>query len=188
MSIYLNIQPSEEARRLGNRTFWLGVALIIVGTLGIVLPEVMALAINFMIAWLLILGGVLAGYFTWLSPDRDLGRWAKPVLLLVIGVLLALLPQVAIATLTLLLAVYFIMDSFMNVVLARQIYPLEGWGLTALNALVTFMLALLALWQFPQNTPVFLGVIVGVSLLFDGIVMARVGWALKKRSEVVIDE
>jgi uncharacterized membrane protein HdeD (DUF308 family) len=106
----------------------------------------------------------------------------------VLGVLLVIFPEVGIATLTLLLAFYFMLDAVMNFALAKQIYPFDGWGWMVFNGFLTFILAVLALWDFPQNSAIFLGVIVGVSLILDGIVFARIGWALKKQHQVVIDE
>lgn len=188
MSLYLHIEPGPVAEKLGKRTFWLGIALLIVGTIGIVLPELLALTLTYFIAWLLILASVLLGYLTWSMPVRDTGNWIKVALLFVLGLLLLFLPQVGIATLTLLLAFYFLMDAFTNFMLARQIHPFDGWGWMAFNGVLTFLLAVLALWGFPQNSAIFLGVIVGISLLLDGIVFTRIGWALKKRHEVVMND
>lgn len=188
MSMYLHIEPGPIAETLGKRTFWLGIALLVVGAIGIILPEVLALTINFFIAWLLVMAGVLMSYLTWISPNRELGSWIKPFILLALGVLLVIIPQVGIATLTLLLAFYFLLDSFTNLLLAKQIYPFDGWGWMVFNALVTFVLAVLALWGFPENSGIFLGVIVGVSLLLDGAVFTRIGWALKKQHGIVVDD
>ncbi len=188
MSLYLHIEPGPVAKRLGRRTFWLGLALLAVGTLGIVLPELVALTVSYAIAWLLILASVLLGYLTWSMPVRDTGNWIKVGVLFILGVLLAILPQLGIATLTLLLAFYFLLDALTNALLAKQIYPFDGWGWMALNSLLTFALAVLALWGFPENTAVFMGVIIGVSLLLDGIVFTRIGWALKKHHEVSLHD
>ncbi len=187
MSIYFEIGPAPVAEKLGKQTFWLGLALLIIGAIGIFLPEFLALTINYFLAWLLILAAVFMGYLTWITPYRDLSSWLKSILLLAVGILLFVFPEAGVATLTLLLALYFIMDAAINFALAKQIYPMKGWGWMVFNGIITFLLALLAAWGWPQTSGIFLGVIVGVSLLLDGVVFTRVGWELKKKHRVELE-
>ncbi len=79
------------------------------------------------------------------------------------------------------------MDAAINFALARQIYPMKGWGWMIFNGLVTFLLALLAAYGWPETSGIFLGVIVGISLFLDGAVFTRVGWALKKKHRVEVE-
>ena len=157
-----------------------GVLLSLVGAIGIFLPGVLSLAIEIFLGWLMIVGGILWGYYAYHAHSPSFISWLKPVILLVGGILLLVYPVSGIAAITLLVSFYLLTDAFGSFSLAFERRPLPGWVWMMLNGLLSLTLAVLILVGWPVTSPIYLGIIVGISLLFDGVSLFMLGVAMKK--------
>ena len=164
----LLITMDETTRRRLRNT---GILLVLVGLAGIVVPSVMGLAISLLIAVLLILAGILSGYLAWSSYNRAGAGWMKAIILVVLGLLVAFYPQAGSAAIGLVLIIYFLMDGFANVVLSLELKPLPGWGWTLLNGIVSLVLGVVFIAGWPFNAHWLVGLLVGISLLLDGVAL-----------------
>ena len=157
-----------------------GVLLALVGAIGIFLPGVLSLAIEIFLGWLMIAGGILWAYYTYHVRSSSFISWLKPVILLVGGILLLVYPVSGIAAITLLVSFYLLTDAFGSFGLAFERRPLHGWFWMILNGVLSLVLAVLILVGWPVTSPIYLGIIVGISLLFDGVSLFMFGVAMKK--------
>ena len=172
--------PIRMIDRFGKWSIIIGALLVLIGLTGIVLPQVIALQLAYLIAILFIVGGVF-----WLAHALrySLGYWSdwlKPVLLLISGLLLLQHPGGGIALIGLLLAFYLLMDAFGSFSLAQALKPFPGWGWMAFNGAVSLLLALLFLIGWPGTSLLLVGLFVSISLLFDGISLIYIGWMQRK--------
>ena len=174
---------NEVVKRFGSYSLFIGILLTILGGIGIMLPEVMSLGTEVMVAWLLLLGGLFWAMHTYKYSRRNIMDWLKPILLMASGVLMVVYPVTGVASVGLLLAIYLLMDAFSSFVLAQSIYPAKGWGWMAFNGLMSALLAGLFLVGWPATSLWLVGLYVGISLFFDGTALIFVGWILYKEGK-----
>ena len=157
-----------------------GGLLTLLGTAGIFLPGALSLTIEIFLGWLMIAGGILWGYYNYRWHGTTFISWLKPLILFAGGVLLLVYPVSGIAAITLLVSFYLITDAFGSFALAFEFRPLSGWIWMILNGVLSLALAILILVGWPATSPIYLGIIVGISLLFDGVSLFMLGLAIKK--------
>ncbi len=158
---------------------WTGIVLTLIGLLGVLAPQVVSLTLSLLIAALLIAGGLLFGWLAWQGYQHSGMGWLKAFALLVAGGLIAFHPIAGAAALVLLLIVYFLFDAFASIGLALQWRPLPGWGWLLANGLLSALLGVVLIAGWPFQADWILGLIVGISLLFDGLVLLMLSLAAR---------
>ncbi len=158
--------------------FTIGGLLIVLGGVGIFLPNLLSMAIEIFLGWLMLSGGILWAWYTY-QWHRGFNNWLKPLILIAGGLLLLVYPVTGIAAITLMIAFYLFIDAFGSFALALQRRPMSGWFWLIINAMISLLLAILLLTGWPVTSPVYLGIIVGISLLFDGLTLIMLGLAIK---------
>ena len=86
------------------------------------------------------------------------------------GIVLAR-PLLGLATLTLVLAIYFVVDGIMRIVGAFKLRPASGWGWLLCNGLITFALGWMIWKRWPLSGLWAVGTLVGVRILMTGFGM-----------------
>ncbi len=164
----LEIYMQEPLRRRLRNT---GIVLSLIGLLGIFLPQVISITLSLLIAVLLIFSGLSLAYLTWYSYNRSGLAWLKPFVLVSLGLLIAFYPITGVAALGLMLIVYFLLDGFASISFAFALKPLPGWGWTLFSGIVSLILAIVFIIDWPFSAMWLVGLFVGISLLFDGIAL-----------------
>jgi len=152
-----------------------GIIFVILGALGIIFPAVMTLTTLLFVTYLMLLAGIAAAIMTWKSNPRDWAGWLKSFTLVVVSLLMLFYPMEGAATLGLLLAVYFLTDAFAGFGLAFSLRPQKIWWLWLINAITSLALGVIFLVGWPFSSVWMVGLLVGVSLLFDGIALLSGG-------------
>jgi uncharacterized membrane protein HdeD (DUF308 family) len=162
---------SEILTRKNDQLFWGGVALAVVGVLALLFPIAATFAVAVMVGWLLILSGVVTIWdaFTVEGTGPFFGELLIGLLKLAFGVYLLRHPDVSIVALTLLLAAIFMIDGAVQVVLAFELRPMDGWVWMLLAGLVAIGVSLLIAAELPSISLVALGVYLGISFLCTGL-------------------
>jgi uncharacterized membrane protein HdeD (DUF308 family) len=166
--------------KFGPFTLIIGILLIVLGVVGVVLPGVMSLGTVVFVAWLLLTGGILWVVHTYKHSPTYLMHWLKPILLLVTGGLMLFYPLSGVAAVGLLLAIYLLLDAYGSFALAQMIRPARGWGWMSVNGVLSLLMALLFLIGWPSTSLWLVGLYVGISLVFNGLALAVIGWTLRK--------
>jgi len=160
-----------------------GIIFIILGIIGIIYPVFMTLVTVTFVAWLMIFGGFMAGYFTYLSDKSNSLGWLKSIILIGIGLLIIFYPLTGIGTVGLLLAIYFFMDSFAGFSLALSMRPAKGWIWWMVNAFFSMLIGILFIVGWPLTSSYLIGLLVGFSLFFDGFSLLITGSIFKKMNK-----
>ena len=168
------IQP-EILKKFRTHFVISGILLIIIGTIGIVLPTLMSLSVSMFVGWMLIIGGLISVYHVIKSYHKKWLAWLKPFILFVTGILLLLYPLSGVAALSLLLAIYFLMDAFAGFSFAFELHPFKGWGWMLFNGIISLILAIIFLIGWPLNDLWLVGLFIGISLFMDGLVLLIMG-------------
>ena len=162
---------AEKLKQRNDQLFWGGVAMAVVGLLALLFPVAATFAVVVMVGWLLILAGAVTiwGAFTVEGTGPFFGELLIGLLKLVLGVYLLRHPDVSMVALTLLLAAVLVIDGAIQVALAFELRPLDGWVWMLVAGLVAIAVALLIASELPGISLVALGIYLGISFLSTGI-------------------
>jgi len=159
-----------------------GVVLILLGILGIVAPYYFAVGSVVFFGALLISAGLMWIFYNLNSRHKGAGGWLKPFILILTGALLLLFPEQSLVVMAAFLLIYLLVDAFANFYLAVEYKDrLSSWFLMLLNGILDLVLAGIVLYFMgqPKLLAQIMGVLIGVSLLVDGIFALWFGWRLK---------
>ncbi|MFW6155135.1 MAG: HdeD family acid-resistance protein [Planctomycetota bacterium] len=156
----------------------LGAIAITLGILALLAPGLAGMSVALLLGVLLIIGGVTR--FGWALRAQSVGRGA---LLFILGGLMALggvalllRPLLAAGVMTITLAVYFILDGVLEIIVALRAHTAtEGWGWLMFSGIVSILLGVMLWSQFPLSGIWAMGILVGIKLIFTGITMIASG-------------
>jgi uncharacterized membrane protein HdeD (DUF308 family) len=148
----------------------LSVLMIVAGILAIASPLAAGIAINLLVAWLLVFSGGAHLVFAWYTRSAGGFLWELLVgiLYIFIGVYLLVHPVAGLASLTIALAIYLLLEAILEFVLGFTLRPLPGSGWLLFDGIVTLILAVLIWRTWPSSTGWVIGTLVGISMLFSG--------------------
>jgi uncharacterized membrane protein HdeD (DUF308 family) len=156
--------------------------MIVAGILAIASPLAAGLAVNIIVAWLLVFSGCVHLVFAWYRPSTGGFLWELLVgiLYILIGGYLLVHPVAGLEALTIALGIYLLLESILEFILGFTLRPLPGSGWLLFDGVVTLILAVMIWKTWPSNTGWVIGTLVGISMLFSGV--ARLGISLTARS------
>ncbi|MCP5304743.1 MAG: DUF308 domain-containing protein [Chromatiaceae bacterium] len=171
---------SNAVERFGAHSIWIGVALLVTGFLGALMPIAMSEFTIMLVAVMMISGGVL---WAWHSAKHGASwvDWIKPLALLLAGGLVAYEPFAGIASVALLVAVYLAMDAVASFSIVRQDRKGPGRRWMVANGIADVLLLIAVLWGWPQSSLWTVGLFAAISLVLDGWALVMIGWSLRHR-------
>jgi uncharacterized membrane protein HdeD (DUF308 family) len=176
-------RTEQDARKIGPGSGWaiaLGILMIVLGIVAITSPFVASIAIEIVLGWLFIIGGVLQAIYAF-QHNRNGTSLALKLILgmlsLFIGILLLTNPLAGVVSLTLAIGIFFFVDGVFRVILAFQLKPSFRWGWVLVSGILMIILGILIWSQWPFNAVWVLGLLVGVGLLANGIAIVIYGAA-----------
>jgi uncharacterized membrane protein HdeD (DUF308 family) len=172
------------ARHASTWSILWGVLLILFGMVAIASPLLAAVAVNGIIAWLIVFSGVVHIVLAFHSHGAGSVIWKLLVGLAYIcfGAYLILHPVIGVASLTLLLASLFLIEGILNIILFFKMRSLRGSSWMLIDGIITLLLGLMIYVQWPSSTAWAIGILVGVSMIMSGI--SRVMLTLAARKEI----
>ena len=156
-----------------------GILLLLIGAISMLLPQLVTAVLSLFIGSVLVLAGLAVAYGTWTGYRSSGMAWLKPFVLVIIGLLIAFNPAIVAAALGVLLVIYFLLTGFASIGFALDLRPLGGWGWMMLNGVLSITLATIFLAGWPFSSAALIGILVGISFVFDGISLLAVSRALK---------
>lgn len=185
---------SQDIRSLRVWLWVVGLATVLLGAVGIALPFVMTLAVEFLLGGLLAALGllqILRGAFAGAVESR-LWTLLFGAVALTGGIVLLIYPLEGLLTLTIILATFFVMGGVAKLVGAWQMRPgsrraaglprFRRWGWLALSGALSLAIGFLLLAGLPQTAAWALGVLLGIDLLFLGAAEIALAIGLTKAS------
>jgi len=160
----------------------LSVLMIVAGVLAIASPLAAGIAINVLVAWLLVFSGGVHLVFAWYRPSAGGFVWELllGIVYIFIGGYLLMHPVAGLESLTLALAIYLLLESILEFVLGFSLRPLPGSGWLLFDGVITLILAVMIWRTWPSSTGWVIGTLVGISMLFSGA--SRLAISLAARS------
>ena len=159
-----------------------GIVMLICGIAAIALPLVSGIGVVIIVAWVVLVAGVSHLFLAF--HTHSVGGVLWQILLALIygaaGVFMLMNPVAGLVTLTLVLAVFLLIEAALETALYFQVRGKVNAGWVLFDALVTLVLAILIWSQWPSSSLWFIGTLVGISLIFSGISRITLASAMKK--------
>ena len=168
----LEVMRMAKAEIAEHRSWFiaLGVLLIVLGIAAIAFPLLSTIATKIFLGWLFIIGGV-----SQLVHSFSTQRWSQFFLNLLVGLLyviagawLAFFPLTGIITLTILLAVMFIVEGVLEAAMAFRMRPQDGWGWMLTAGIVAVLAGVLIMAKLPTSAIWAIGLLAGINIMSTG--------------------
>lgn len=174
--------PSEMVRHASTLSILFGVSLIVLGMLAVGSPALAAIAVNALIAWLIILAGLVHLSLAFYAHRAGSVIWKLLVGLAYVGFGIYLIahPTLGVVSLTLVLASLFLVEGIFDIALFFQMRAMGGSTWVLLDGLVSLLLGLMIYLQWPSSSNWAIGTLVGVSLIFSGVARVMLSLAVRK--------
>lgn len=160
----------------------LSVLMILAGLVAIASPAAAGIAVSILVAWLLVISGCAHLVFGWHMRTTRGFLWELlvGVLYLFIGIYLLMHPVAGLASLTIALAIYLVMESILEFALGFILRPLPGTGWLLFDGLVTIILAAMIARSWPSSSEWVIGTLVGISMIFSGTSRLAISLAARR--------
>jgi uncharacterized membrane protein HdeD (DUF308 family) len=176
------VNVADVAKKAVGWSIFVSIIMIVAGLLAIAMPLEAGIAVNIFVGWMLIFAGLAHFVFAWFT--RRTGSVLLKILLgiLYLGVAFYLLdhPARGLATLTLALAFYFLIEGIVEIVLYFQHRPAGGSGWFLFDGIITLILGVMIWRLWPSSTEWVLGTIVGISIFFSGVTRLMISLAARR--------
>ena len=146
-----------------------GIAVLVLGIAAVVRAVTATVASMLFFGWLLVLASGIE-----IAQAVMVGHWAgffqhllAAVLFGVTGLLIVMRPLISAEVATVFMAMFFLIGGLFQLVGAVAV-ALPGWGWQAADEVITFVLGLLVLAQWPASGLWVIGLFVGIDLIFYG--------------------
>lgn len=168
-------------RSAGGWSIVWGVLLIVAGILAVTQPVIAAIAFNLLFAWLLVFSGIVE--IVYALHDRAKEGFRLKLLLgiltLLLGIFLLVRPVVGVASIALMIGAFVFAHGLSSVMLAFRIKPRNGWGWVLFDGLLSIVIAILIAIGWPDSSFAFVGILVGITLMWGGVWRIVLGRTLR---------
>jgi uncharacterized membrane protein HdeD (DUF308 family) len=174
---------NREIQIAGRNVKWLGIATLLLGLLVLASPLVTGISLVIMMGLLVLLGGVFRLVSALSNRGRGRAQLITGILTVICGLILVSDPILASGILSILIAVYLILDGISEMVAAWRLRPAGGWGWLMTTGTLSLLLGIMIWRQFPLSGAWALGFVLGFKLVILGLGMAGLGRAAQKAAD-----
>ena len=186
MNGFFQLSPLTVDERAMLRRNWgwfvaLGLALVVMGLLGLVFVGALTLVAILFIGWIFLIGGLLEVVHA-IARKGWQGFWLdlfSGLLTGIVGLLILFRPGAGASVITILLGVVFLISGVFRLgtgIAFRN--PYRGWFIV--QGVVAIVLGLMILADWPVSTIWLIGTLVAIDLLINGLRLASFGMAVKR--------
>jgi len=164
-----------------------GVVMLLLGVLALFLPLATGIGVSIAVGWIIVFGGTayVASAFAARGAGSFVWRLLIGAIYIVGGFYLAFNPGLALASLTLAMALMFFFEGVLETVAFFQLRELPGSGWVLFDGLITLLLAYLIWRPWPGSSIWAIGTILGVNLITSGITRLMYSVAARRTLEAV---
>lgn len=184
------LEGVEQAVAKSLHTHWLlylieGIMLIILGAILFVVPGLALIGLSLLLAWVLLINGVIGLITTFWARDAPGFRWSllSAIVGIVIGLLLLVMPIEGAFLLAILLIAFFIAEGGASIMFALEHKRgLSGkWEWILVSGVIDLVLGVILFWyQWSAKAWAIGGLLVGINMVVGGV--ALIAMALHARN------
>ena len=165
-----NTPATAFGKPSGWSIIW-GILMFICGLIAIALPLISSIGIVILLAWVILFAGLSHLVFAFHSRGVGSVLWQilLAVLYVVAGIYLLVHPLLGVVSLTLVLAVFLVLEGIVEIALYFGLRGVGHSGWVLLDGIITLILGILIWRQWPSSSVWVIGTLIGISLIFSGI-------------------
>jgi uncharacterized membrane protein HdeD (DUF308 family) len=163
-----------------------GILMMVLGLAAVALPNMSTVAVELLIGWLFLTGGIVRSVSVLRSRQRPGYGWSllTAALAAIFGLVLILAPIPGVMTLTMVLVAFFIVEGIAAIFLALEHRDhLPSWGWVLVSGLIDLLLAALIWGGWPSSAVWAIGLLVGVNMFFFGLSLVMTAMAARVMGE-----
>ncbi len=165
----LEVQIPHEIIQYWGWFLAFGIGLLILGIAAVVRSIAATVVSMLFFGWLLLLASGIE-----IAQAVMVGHWAgffshllAAILFGVAGLLIIMRPLISAEVATVFMAMFFMVGGLFKL-LGSLAVALPGWGWQAADGIITFVLGILVMAQWPASGFWVIGLFLGINLIFDG--------------------
>ena len=165
-----------------------GIAFVVLGVVALAFSVMTTLASVFVLGWILAFAGIFEAVHAFKMP-----RWSgvllellAAILYVVVGVLMIVRPGAGALSLTLLIGAFFLVGGIFRIVAAAAMRP-PHWGWLLMSGIVTLLLGLLIVADWPASGYWVIGMFLGIDLIFSGTSLIMFAFGLRNFAGAIRD-
>jgi len=172
----------QKARKNAGRMIVAGILSVVAGFVCIAHPALGSLSVTLIVGIAMIVGGIarMFGVFSADSFGHGLLALIGGLLKLLAGLVTVAVPGLGMATLTLILAVWLLVDGLSGIMLSFRLRPGHGWGWVLAGSIAGLVLGCMLLAHWPWSGLIAVGMLAGIQLIVSGAVMISIGSAVRR--------
>jgi len=157
------------------------VLLIVFGFLAIALPMASSVGIVILLAWLIVFSGGFQFIHAFQSKGAGNIIWKLlvAVLYLIVGIYFLMNPGIAVASFTLVLAIFFFAEGVLDLAVYFTARAAHGAGWILFDGIITIILGALIWAHWPSTAAWVIGTLVGISMIMTGTTRLMISLAAK---------
>jgi len=165
----------------------IGILALVLGIVAVIYPAGFGKISVSVIGVFFVIGGILRLTFAIVSVSMGslLMRYLYGILMILAGVWIIMNPDMGLEALTLVMAVYFIIDGITGIVYSFSLMPIGGGLYLLISGVVGVVLGVLIFTKWPESSNYALGIYLGVKLIVDGLMLALTGHAVRKSAKML---
>ncbi len=150
-----------------------GVLLFLLGLFAIAMPTLSSLSVELLVGALFVAGGIVQGIKTFELKRALEIIWSivLSLLYLAAGGILLTHPWSGMLTLTLFLAIFFLIEGIAKIYFSFRLKNYENWGWLLVSGILSVIISAIIWSGFPGTASWVIGLLVGINLLFLGLSM-----------------
>ena len=172
----------DEVRKASGWYIAFGVLLLLGGIAAVARPLHAGLAVAFVVGWVLIINGIMAGAHALLARGAGGFVWRVLMSLLYIigGIIVLRNPVEGLVALTIVLGVVLFVGGVSKLLLAMALTGIPGVGLLIVSGIVSIVLAILIWMKLPEASELMVGMLIGLDFIMSGVSLLVFGTGTRK--------
>jgi uncharacterized membrane protein HdeD (DUF308 family) len=166
----------------------LGILMIVLGVFAIAMPKPATLAVQLALGWILVVGGIAEGIHAFMAQGWRgfLLELLSAILYLVVGGLLLVNPVGGALALTIVLAVFLVVEGIFKIMMALRVRDHRGWGWLLASGVLSVILGLMIWAEWPASGLWVIGLLVGIQLVFTGWALVMLSLAARAHRQTAV--
>ena len=180
-------QIQKGVKKTSKSVMLIGILALVLGIVAVIYPAGFGKISVVVIGVFLVIGGILRLTFAIISFSMGslLLRYLYAILMIIAGIWIIMNPDMGLEALTMIMAIYFIIDGITGIVFSFSLMPIGGGLYLLISGVIGVALGILIFTNWPESSIYVMGIYIGVKLIIDGLMLALTGSAVHKTTKAL---
>ncbi|MCF6171207.1 MAG: DUF308 domain-containing protein [Bacteroidales bacterium] len=173
---------TKGINKVSKSVIYMGLLALLLGIIAVAFPAGIGKFTAIVIGVFLVLGGIFRLSFAIISFSMGsmILRYLYAILMIVAGIWIIANPEMGLTVLTMVMAVYFIVDGMTEIGYSFSLMPMGGGAYMLLSGIIGLILGGLIFFHWPESSNYALGIYLGIKLMIDGAMLSLTAYTVRK--------